>query len=68
MKQKRLQKKLLFCKETVANLVEEEQKQAKGGYVTYLSGCCTKNMATCIPDPEGCNPADTYQPGGTACP
>ena len=69
MRHKKLNKKLSFSKVTVANLLEEEQKQVKGGaYVTYLSDCCTVNMSTCLVFETQCFRTDTYQPGGTACP
>ena len=68
MKHKKLHKKLVFSKETVVNLLPEEQMEVKGGYVTYLSDCCTVNMATCIEFETYCFRTDTYQPGGTACP
>lgn len=61
-------KKLHLAKLTVANLSTEEQVKAKGGYVTWLSNCCTVNMATCILYQTQCNPADTYTPGGGVCP
>ena len=60
-------KKLSLGNITVTSFVTE-MDDVKGGYVTYLSNCCTVNMATCIPIPEGCFRTDTYQPGGTPCP
>ena len=68
MKLKKLNKKLTLSKETVSNLDNNEMDMAVGGGGTYLSSCCTINMATCIPLPGGCYTTDTYQPGGTACP
>ena len=38
------------------------------GCITVGSWCCTINVATCIPDPDDCNPADTFQGPRTICP
>jgi hypothetical protein len=71
-------KRLSLGKVTVHSFeTQVDERNVLGGGITYLTSCCgvtyqsacrTINMATCIPDPEGCNPADTYQAGGTACP
>jgi len=66
MKRKKL--RLSLGKLTVVSLDHDEQENVLGGGVTYLSSCCTINMATCIQLPGGCYRTDTYQPGGTACP
>lgn len=68
MKQKKLDKKLVLSKTTISNLDHGEMELVIGGGVTYLTSCCTINMATCIVLPGGCYTTDTYQPGGTACP
>lgn len=68
MKQKKFNKKLRFNKETVSNLSPADMEVIKGGHNTWLSDCCTINMATCIVIGGGCFTTDTYQPGGTACP
>lgn len=68
MKQKKFAKRLMLSKKTISNLDFGEMKTIKGGHNTYLTDCCTVNMATCIIIGGGCFTTDTYQPGGTACP
>lgn len=61
-------KRLSLNKLTIVSLSEQSQSEVMGGYVTYLSNCCTVNMSTCIVIETECFTTDTYQPGGTACP
>jgi hypothetical protein len=64
--------KLSLRKLTIADLDLNAQDKVRGGSypgcITVGSWCCTINVATCIPSPENCNPADTYQGPRTICP
>jgi hypothetical protein len=64
--------KLSLRKLTIADLDLKVQDKVRGGTypgcITVGSWCCTINVATCIPNPEDCNPADTFQGPGTICP